>query len=351
MNNRDPFPARTELGLELLDDAIAAFSRESNLEAYKSRLELRVAGRPIDASLHIKGPDRIVERFVEIRHVIAGATLANLADQFANTPGRWILITRHVSKHLAGRMRELGIEYIDTAGNAYVTDKSLVVSLQGKNPTKKYAKPSQNQLWGSTAVKTIFALLCNKHLIDAPYREIASKANVALGALTGVFSDLVREGFVVERGLAGRRMQRKKELFDKWNESYALSMRSRTRIGTFAHAEEKFWMKLDLSPFHAVWGGEVAAFMMTRSHDPVVVTIYSYLPPNDLLQQLNLIQSDQGHVEFRHQFWRFETTEAIGRIAPPILVYADLMATAVSKNVETAKTIYEAHIERHLRED
>jgi len=38
-------------------------------------------------------------------------------------------------------------------------------------------------------------------------------------------------------------------------------------------------------------------------------------------------------------------------MAPPLLVYADLMATGEQRNLETARMIYEKYIVQLIRED
>jgi len=72
---------------------------------------------------------------------------------------------------------------------------------------------------------------------------------------------------------------------------------------------------------------------------------------NDLVLNLRLRKKEQGNVEIREQFWRFDPKEPERDMVHPILVYADLTATADARNIEAAKMIYEEHIERHLREN
>jgi len=67
----------------------------------------------------------------------------------------------------------------------------------------------------------VFALLCRPDLVAAPYRKIAEAAGVALGAVTPVFRDLGRLGFLRVTKARGRRLERQAELLDAWVEMWS----------------------------------------------------------------------------------------------------------------------------------
>jgi len=46
------------------------------------------------------------------------------------------------------------------------------------------------------------------------------------------------------------------------------------------------------------------------------------------------------------KFWKFEPDWGYPNVTPPILIYADLLATADARNIETAKIIYDKEIAR-----
>jgi hypothetical protein len=58
-----------------------------------------------------------------------------------------------------------------------------------------------------------------------------------------------------------------------------------------------------------------------------------------------------GDVEILERFWKTEAEKQPEELAPPLLVYADLLATGNQRNLETAKMIYEQNIVRLIRED
>jgi hypothetical protein len=55
-----------------------------------------------------------------------------------------------------------------------------------------------------------------------------------------------------------------------------------------------------------------------------------------------------GNTEILQAFWNRELLEPAATTVPPLLAYADLMATADSRNVETAKQVYEQFLEPTL---
>jgi len=70
-----------------------------------------------------------------------------------------------------------------------------------------------------------------------------------------------------------------------------------------------------------------------------------------LVLKNRLRKAEQGNVEILTPFWNFKYELADRDIVPPILVYADLMATGDQRNIETAEMIYEKYIDGFIRED
>jgi len=53
-----------------------------------------------------------------------------------------------------------------------------------------------------------------------------------------------------------------------------------------------------------------------------------------------------GNVEILKGFWTFKYPWNYTQLAPPLLVYADLLATGNDRNIETGKMIYEKYFAR-----
>jgi len=93
---------------------------------------------------------------------------------------------------------------------------------------------------------------------------------------------------------------------------------------------------------------------MTGHLKPATYTIY--LRPDAaqatfpaLVREHRLRADPQGNVEFLDAFWHFEMKEDDPEIVPPVLVYADLMATVDARNLNVAKQVRDEYIKRALR--
>ena len=99
---------------------------------------------------------------------------------------------------------------------------------------------------------------------------------------------------------------------------------------------------------HAYWGGERAAELLTGYLHAERYTLYARGRLPELLTKLRIRLDPQGNTEILEAFWSPELDRPGESVAPPMLVYADLMTTGIVRNVEAAKPIYEQFIEPAL---
>jgi len=90
---------------------------------------------------------------------------------------------------------------------------------------------------------------------------------------------------------------------------------------------------------------------MTKYIKPEVTTIYTQKPIGKLILKNRLRKDPNGDVEILNGFWKFEPHRADKDLVHPVLVYADLMATGDSRNIEVAEMIYDTEITRFVREN
>lgn len=90
---------------------------------------------------------------------------------------------------------------------------------------------------------------------------------------------------------------------------------------------------------------------MTRYLKPQNATIYADSVPARLLLENRLLKAPDGDTEVVQRFWNFDYPEKALQIVPPLLVYADLIATGAARNTEVARLVYDEHVTRHIRED
>ena len=257
------------------------------------------------------------------------------------------LVTRYINPSQAQKLRELGIEFFDTAGNAFLCEKGLYVFVSGRRTPDSKLPVRTARAFNSTGSRLVFALLCHPGLENRPYRDLAKAAGISLGAVDLIMTDLKSLGHLADRGSQGRRLLNKKELLKRWVTAYPEQLRPKLLIGRYHKpGQSNWWNDVSLPP-EAFWSGEVGARWLTRYLSPQTVTIYSETSLPKLQAQLGLRRDSNGEIELLRRFWRFDQwDERPLKIAPPLLVYADLVMSANDRNLESAEMIYDRYISR-----
>jgi hypothetical protein len=136
----------------------------------------------------------------------------------------------------------LELNFLDTAGNAYVRAPGLFVFVRGQRaPALPATAMGRGGGGTTTALRVVFALLCKPDLVNAPYRDIVAAANVALGAVGWVFLDLQQRGYITGgRRKRNRRLLERARLFDEWVTNFPIRLRPKLNPRRF-HAPDLGW--------------------------------------------------------------------------------------------------------------
>ena len=268
-----------------------------------------------------------------------------------------ILIADYVGPDLADELKKRGIAFLDAAGNAHIKQENLLIWIKGQKPAAKATLPTPGRAFQPTGLQVIFTLLCNPQAINLPYRELAKMAGVAHGTVGWVIPDLQQLGFV--RDLQGKRGTRRlfgrERLLNQWTDAYARVLRPRTLIGRYHVPGVEGWKDWPLAQYGALWGGEPAAAMLTEYLRPGELTLYAEKMPGLLAaRQKFMKQAGPRHtaaVEVRKRFWNFPGDPEHVNMVPPLLVYADLLATGDARCIETAKMIHDLYLARLFTEE
>ena len=138
-------------------------------------------------------------------------------------------------------------------------------------------------------------------------------------------------------------------LLKEWVTAYPAILRPKLNARRCRANEANWTAGVDLKPYHAYWGGEVAGARLTHYLAPQMATLYVQNPTTRLLLDLRLKADINGDVELLDVFWNPDRLNGTGDVVPPLLAYADLMATADGRNLEVAEMIYDEFIGPHLR--
>lgn len=322
--------------------------KEIQLEIEDEQKENIVNGIRFDKLVKFRYLKRRLVYCVEVKANINNAIIALLLHRKEILPYPLLLITRYVNNNKAEELKKNGIQFIDTAGNAYINYCPIYIFIKGNKPPDILFKNTTHRVFEPSGLKIIYALLCNADLIKKPYRYIAEITNVALGTVGWAINDLIDLGFAVEMGHKGRELLKKEELFRRWCIEYNEKLKPKLLINKFV-GPENWWIHYKLNPEYAQWGGEVAANKLTKHIKPQNITIYAERKKYQNIVIENKLRKDiNGNIEFFERFWKFNKTYEYKEIVDPILIFADLINTGNQRDVETAKIIYEEYINRHI---
>ena len=336
---------------DLIEDAVEALRKQVRMPVIPQIREYLGLDHAFDAVLDLEWGDRHTTYLVEAKPTINNGMIGQIANRFRRPQEQAMLVTQVVPTHLARKLQDLNIQFLDTVGNAHLNAPGIYVFIHGNKRTARETIKEKKGIFTPAGTKVIFTLLCRPDLKDATYREIAQAADVALETINRVFKGLQRQGYLIEQGTKGRRLENRTQLLERWVVAYAEQLRPKQLLGTYRARQEVDWEFMEKPDTEAMWGGETAAAKLTQYLKPAVTTIYTHRPVKDLVAKHRLVKDPQGDVEVRKIFWNFGIETPVTAIVPPLLVYADLMATADPRNIETAKLIYDEHLQRHLRGD
>ena len=346
----------------VLEAAIAAVHRTAGIKL-KAKTEVKRGDRILDAEITLEGHKNA--RFaVEVKKWAQQANFGALVNRIQQLPEKGMLVADYVDPMMADRLRDLEIPYLDTVGNVYINEKQIYVLVKRtrtqankeENTQGLLKTREQGRAFNPTGLKVVYAIMKDEALLNAAYREIAEKADVALGTVGRVINDLKQGKFLIETPPKKRRLKNKKQLLDKWVEAYLEKLRPKLFVGTFSTENNEWWQGPDygVEEYGAWWGGEVAAAKLTRYLKPEEVTVY--LPKEggeELFTDYRFRKEPKGNIHVYRAFWdqnqNYQHDDA--EIVDPLIVYADLLATGEVRNLETARKLYDKELIGLVQED
>ena len=299
--------------------------------------------RAEDAIIEIETSRQKYRFAAEVKTVDRFETPAIVKARLRDLRKHPLLVAPYITREVAGRCRDLHLPFIDTAGNAYLEGPGLLIYVVGQQRPPELRHDHFRAL-NPAGLHITFALLCRPELIRTNYREIATAARVALGTVGPVMNDLEARGFLRLQTGTERNLLDPERMLQEWVTHYPTTLRPKLNPRRF-QADPKQLHQANLIAQNAYWGGEVAAERLTQFLKPAHFTIYAREPIAKLVAA-NRMRADRiGNVEILDVFWDFDTGPDHAGLVPPVLAYADLLATNDGRNAEAAKLIYEQRIE------
>ncbi len=346
-----------ETELDILYAALGVLGREAGLCLEVVAYEVKKGDKQIDAIIQM--PDSETKLIAEIKKWAAQANLGAIIHQIRNLaePGQGLFVADYINPNMGKQLKAADIQFLDTVGNAYINQPPVFIYTQGHKPQPALAvkeKVKTGKAFQPTGMKVVFAFLRDKELVNAPYREIADQAAVALGTVGWVIRDLIAQGFLLEGiNKKQRDLADFDQLLDRWADAYPYRLKGKYRVGTFATDNPDWWKTLDPEDFDALWGGEIAAAKYTHYLKPVHGEVYVHKANLKKFLQAARLRKAEPHerhdlrVDLIEPFWKevknAGDTKQAG-LVHPIIAYADLIETGDTRNLDTANRLREKYL-------
>jgi hypothetical protein len=278
--------------------------------------------------------------YAEVKRELRNHQFAQILDQ-AKQHHPFIVIAQKIFPTLKDRLKEKGIAYLTINGNTYINHKNTIVMIEGLK-TVPLEKENINRAFTKTGLKVLFHFLEFEQDLNLPYRDIARLTDVALANINYVINGLKEDGYLINQDKNNYKLIRKKELFERWIVAYGEKLKPALEIGKFRFLNpDDFnnWKHIHLANGKTLWGGEPATDMLINYLDPALLTLYTTESRTDLIKNYRLIPDPKGNVLVYKKFWNIDAVNY--DLAPPLLVYADLINTNDPRCIDAANKLYE----------
>jgi hypothetical protein len=321
---------------DILKDTMLNFGKQTG-----GKIKRKLSSDPTaDAYVEITVGTQRHEFLVETKNEIRQTHLSVIIRHFGRQTDKWLLVARYIPGPQKERLKAASINYVEAAGNCYINVENMFVYIDSKEVTSS-RKANSSKLWSATGLKFLSVMLSQQLLLTASYRQIAQVAGIALGSIGPLLEELKQGGYV-ESSDAVSRLFDKEKLIRRWTELFHVALRPKLVKGRFRFLQEqqqKNWKDLPTTGF--CWGGEPGANLLIDHLEPQTFTIYTSKTTNELVKQLRIVPDPNGNIEILEQYWDQSLTNNSmpDGIAPPLIIYAELMTGADSRSWETADRI------------
>ena len=226
-----------------------------------------------------------------------------MISQLRAMPAPAVLFADFVNPVMAGKLRQRSINFVDCAGNCSFKSDRVNIYVKGKKPSRLRSKRMRGRAFNSAGLKLIFALFNQPHYLQASYRDISNKVNIALGSVGPVIDDLYSSGYILDDG--SRRLVNKKRLFERWVDGYLEKLRPKQIMACYTSDDEDWWKNAKPDDFHGVWGGEVIVARSTPYMAPESISLYftSDVKHRDFASHYGLREDEDGEICVYKSFW------------------------------------------------
>ena len=252
-----------------------------------------------------------------------------------------VLFADFVNPVMAEKLRRRSIEFVDCAGNMNIKSGGVSAYIKGRRLPQLRSKRARGRAFNSAGLKLIFAVFNRPEFLQASYRDISRKVNIALGSVGPVMNDLNLSGYILDED--GKRLVNKRRLFERWVDGYLEKLRPKQIMACYTCDDEDWWKKADPFEFYGVWGGEVVVAKSTPFMVPETISLYflSDVKQKKFAEKYGLREDEEGEICVYKKFWSpsYAGDDNEDGISP-MIVYADIVDSINPGSWDVAKTFY-----------
>jgi hypothetical protein len=329
--------------IEILNNAIHNLEKNIPLNWEWKAIDYE-KNKEVDGELSIIINNQQKIFFVEIKKDVKNHQLFNILN-YKNKFIDFLLVAEKLYPKVKQELRENRVNYLEGNGNVYINTDDLFLYID-TNEVAKTQKEKGNRAFTKTGLKVIFQFLLKPKLINQTQREIAEITNVALGNIPLIINGLLETNLIVRLNKNEYVINNYEELLNKWITEFEQTLKPTLFKQRFRFQnKDKDWRTLQLNTGKTVWGGEPAGDIITNHLRPEKFTLYTKETTKDLILNYKLLPDDNGEITVYDMFWNNDYNT---NTAPNELVYTDLMITDDKRCKETAKLIFNEHIQPNL---
>ena len=319
---------------EIINDAVYNLKRLTNLESIDFKA---VKGLQYDYDLTINGMTFACEVKKQVNKANCNLVVQQLRKVKEQTDKPLMVAASHFSPEVFVVLLQEGISVIESSGNCKIVASPLFISISGQKSILK--KEAKGKAFNEAGLKLIFYFLLDDDNINKPYRQINEETGLSLGSIKNVVEELTNGQYVITTS-KGRFLKNKKELLGIWQTYYNQTLKPKLMVKEmeFVDADcRRDWERTPL-PDGACWVGEGGAYMTDHYLIPEQFDIYTEVPSVKLMMTKKMRFEENGSIRIYQKFWKGYENE---KVAPRILIYADLMGSGNSRCIEAAQRLIE----------
>lgn len=311
-------------------------------------INLQFAHQQATADARIDGLLTIgnVEYPIEIKGQVQMSMLPKLLEQRKAYP-KLILAAQEIPEKVKIALKDQQFNYVDASGNLFLNDLPHMYLFHENKHKKAVPLKNKDLAFTKKGLIVVFHLLSNAELVNKPQRTIAQVSATSLDTVNKVLVSLRAQGFIRKRNEKEFRLDQKRNLFLKWIDAYEQKLKPSLFVGRYRFQnteKERAWGEIELHE-NSFWGGEPGADLLTNYLHPAVFQLYSTETKMHLMKNYRFIPDPKGniyvHVPFGENLMTVKRTN-------PLLVYADMINSGDSRNLEVAERINDAYIKTIL---